>query len=321
MRPRTLAYVVVGACAAIASAAAQPSHNVVLNGVRFWYRVAGSTKPGAPTVVYLHGGPGYNSYSFSVLIGPRLERSLRMVYFDERGSGRSERPWTGHYQLDTMVADVEALRRTLGLSTIALIGHSFGGTLALEYAARYPEHVSRMVLVSAFSDHAQTCRERRERATAAYPDAFARVAADTITSNGTRRGDCEMEFLALSQQQFDVLNNAAQFVDSTYRLRQDSIDAASGLSNTGEVGHALAAAGLYDTYQFRAYDRLTMPILVAAGRHDGAVGLTAQEALAHALPNARLVIYERSAHFPYVEEPERFAGDVTAFLTAPAKRR
>lgn len=308
-----LALVVFGATA---PADAQSAHEVVLNGVRFWYRVAGNTAPGAPTVVYLHGGPGYNSYSFSVLIGPRLERSLRMVYFDQRGSGRSERPWSGHYQLDTLAADVEALRRTLGLSKIALIGHSFGGTLALEYAARYPQHVSRMVLVSAYSDHAVTCREQRAGATAAYPDAFARMAADTVDSAGRHRSDCEMEFHALSQEQFDRLNNARQFVDSTYRLRQDSIDAVSGLSNTGEMGHALANAGLYDRYEFKAYDRLSMPVLIVAGRHDGAVGLTSQEALARAIPQSRLLIYEHSAHFPYVEEPERFAHDVTTFITA-----
>lgn len=315
MRRAALAYLAVVAFGATAPAHAQSAHNVVLNGVRFWYRVAGSMAPGTPTVVYLHGGPGYNSYSFSVLIGPRLERSLRMVYFDQRGSGRSERPWTGHYQLDTLVADLDALRRALRLSRIALIGHSFGGTLALEYAARYPEHVSRMVLVSAYSDHMVTCREQRARATAAYPDAFARVAADTMDSTGRRRGDCEMEFQALSQEQFDRLNNAGQFVDSTYRLRQDSIDTASGLSNTGEMGHALARAGLYDRYQFTAHDRLSMPVLIVAGRHDGAVGLTSQQALARAIPRSRLLIYEHSAHFPYVEEPERFAHDVTAFLT------
>jgi proline iminopeptidase len=316
---------IIAACGAIATARAQSSprpalatgvHEVVLNGVRLWYRVAGNTAPGAPTVVYLHGGPGYNSYSFSVLIGPRLERALRMVYVDQRGSGRSERPWTGHYQIDTLVADVDALRQSLGPSRIAIIGHSFGGTVALEYAARYPEHLSRMVLVSAFSDHAVTCREQRARATAAYPDAFARVAADTVDSTGRHRSDCEMEFQALSQEQFMQLNNTGQFVDSTYRVRQDSIDGASGLSNTGEIGRALAGAGLYDRYQFTAYSRLTMPVLVVAGRHDGAVGLTAQENLARLLPHARLIVYERSAHFPYVEEPEHFARDVTTFLTA-----
>src|SRR6185437_11360454 len=54
-------------------------HDVVVNGVRLWYRVAGTSKAGTPPVLFLHGGPGYNSYSFAALEGPLLEKSLRMI--------------------------------------------------------------------------------------------------------------------------------------------------------------------------------------------------------------------------------------------------
>src|SRR2546426_5309377 len=123
-------------------------HQVVINNVRLWYRVAGRPAAGVPPVVFLHGGPGQGSYHFAALVGPYLERSLRMVYFDQRGSGKSERPWTGEYSMATLVEDIEGLRRELGVPQIALIGHSFGGTLALEYAATYPAHVARVVIVA-----------------------------------------------------------------------------------------------------------------------------------------------------------------------------
>ena len=131
-------------------------HNEVLNGVRLYYRMAGKSidlagRPSTP-VIFLHGGPGYNSHSFATLAGPRLEQHLQMVYFDQRGCGRSERPWTQAYSIETLVEDIEALRHRLGADKISLIGHSFGGALALEYAVRHPEHVWRMVLVGGFSD-------------------------------------------------------------------------------------------------------------------------------------------------------------------------
>ncbi len=63
-------------------------HEQVLNGVRLHYRVAGEGAPGQPPVLFLHGGPGYNSYSFSKLAGVRLEKHARMVYLDQRGCGR-----------------------------------------------------------------------------------------------------------------------------------------------------------------------------------------------------------------------------------------
>ena len=66
---------------------------------------------------------------------PLFEKSFRMIYLDQRGSGRSERPWTKDYKLQTLVEDVEQLRKTLGVDKLAIIGHSFGGTLAFEYAA------------------------------------------------------------------------------------------------------------------------------------------------------------------------------------------
>ncbi len=126
-RPRHL-----GAQAAPVSAALAPGeHNAVLTGVRFYYRVGGSGSAGAPPVVFLHGGPGQGSEHFEALAGSYMERNLRMVWYDQRGSGFSERPVNRDYALTTMVDDIEALRRELGTPKIALIGHSFGAVLAL----------------------------------------------------------------------------------------------------------------------------------------------------------------------------------------------
>src|SRR4051812_13056082 len=127
--------------------AAPGEHEVVLNGARLWYRIAGQ-QIGAPPILFLHGGPGYNSYSFAALEGGRLESRARVIYLDQRGSGRSERPASRDYGMATLIEDIEALRRTLGVPKLAVMGHSFGGVLALEFAARHPESVSHLILVS-----------------------------------------------------------------------------------------------------------------------------------------------------------------------------
>jgi proline iminopeptidase len=311
---------------AIASSAAEaqtPSglrngeHNVVLNGVRLWYRVAGSPKASTPPVVFLHGGPGYNSYSFAAIEGPLLERNLRMVYFDQRGSGRSERPWTGDYRIQTLVEDVDALRRSLGVGKIALIGHSFGGTLALEYAAAHPDHVAKMVLVDVLWDAPLQCRYRRRALEELRPDAYTRVAKDTVDSAGVRRSDCELEFRGLQGAEREAFSNAMMFPDSARRVVQDSVDKASGLRNTGELSNALFNAGLLN-YQFNKLDRLTMPVLVIVGGRDRAVGGPPQEVLSARLPHGKLVELPKGGHFPYLEEPERFTREVAAFIAAPS---
>jgi proline iminopeptidase len=244
-----------------------------------------------------------------------------MIYLDQRGSGRSERPWTRHYQLDTLVADIEALRAALGVRRLALVGHSFGGTLAVEYAAAHPDRVARLVLVSAATDLPAACHARVTWLAAHYPTelsrARARAAADT---SATASSDCALAFSALSGDTLMAYNNAVMFPDSVLRVRQDSVDAASGLRNTGELSRAQLGASLL-TYRFSRPERLTMPVLILAGRHDSAIGLEPQRALAQRLPNARIVEYEHGGHFLYLDEPEHFASDVTAFVTAPTGER
>ena len=144
----------------------------VLNGVQLWYRVSGAAVQGRAPLLSLHGGPGYNSYSFEKTIGPRLERRMQVVYFDQRGSGRSERPAGGDYSMNTLVEDVEALRRYLGVPQIALLGHSFGATIALEYATRYPEHVQKLIVTNGAADMPQTWQDWGREIEAWYPQAW-----------------------------------------------------------------------------------------------------------------------------------------------------
>lgn len=288
-------------------------HDVVVNGIRLWYRVAGTSAPGAPPVLFLHGGPGYNSYTFAQIEGPLLEKQLRMVYLDQRGSGRSERPWTRDYKMSTLVEDVDALRRSLGANQLAVIGHSFGGTLALEYAAAHPEHVSKLVLVDILYDAPTQCRFRAQSLAQLRPGAYARVAKDTVDSAGVRRSDCELEFRALRGAEREALSNEMMFPDSTRRKLQDSLDRVSGLRNTGELSNALFTAGLL-SYRFTAFDRLTMPVLVIVGGKDRAVGGQPMRDLAKRVPHGQLVELPKGGHFPYLEEPEAFAREVTRFI-------
>ena len=296
-----------------APALATGEHQVVVNGVRLWYRVAGTSASSTPPVLFLHGGPGYNSYSFAQLEGPLLEKKLRMIYLDQRGSGRSERPWTRDYKMQTLVEDIEQLRQMLGVHKLSIVGHSFGGTLALEYAAAHPEHVAKLVLVDILYDAQVQCRYRAQGLKELRPEAYARVAKDTVDSAGVMRSFCELEFRGLRGAERESFSNEMMFPDSMRRKAQERVDSASGLRNTGELSNALFSAGLLN-YQFKAFDRLTMPVLVVVGGKDRAVGGPPMAELARRLPNARLLTLPRGGHFAYLEEPEAFAEHVGQFL-------
>lgn len=312
----SLAFVVLAlpACSAgpepSVPAAEAGEHTVVLNGVRHWYRVAGRAEATPEPVVFLHGGPGQGSVHFAELAGPHLEESLRMVYFDQRASGRSERSPDGAYTLDMLVADLDALRDTLGAERVALMGQSFGGTLALEYAAAHPERVSALVFVSGMWDIALQCRLRNRTLAERAPEAYETVRA---AAEGEGRDDC-LEFRAFATPEAQTAyTNAIMFPDSTVRVRMEEVERAHGYHNQGTLGGGLFRSGL-GTYEFRAYERLTMPVLVIAGRHDGTARPEGLRELAGRLPNASYFEYENSGHFVYLDEPERFARDVSAFL-------
>lgn len=313
MRLRVLPLFLLLACA---SRQGQPGpHEVVLNGARHYYRIGGSAPAGTPPVVFLHGGPGQGSEHFDGLAGPFMERELRMVYFDQRGSGASERPASGDYALSTLVEDIEALRRTLGAPKLALIGHSFGSVLALEYAAKYPDKVSHLIVVSGLWDTHLQCRLRLERLAKLRPEVYARVRGDTIREDGTRRNDCDLELRGRNSLGEDRYNIEAMFPDPAVAARIDSVNAARGVRNTGEAEQALFAAGLLQ-YRFTAFSRITMPALIVAGKFDGAALPAGLRELARVLPRARYVEYEHSGHFVYLDEPDRFAREVSAFILA-----
>lgn len=291
---------------------AEGPHTLVVDGVRLWYCVAGSAHPEAPPLLFLHGGPGEGSLRFAALGGPYLEPFLQVVHFDQRGSGRSERPWTRAYSLDRLVEDVEALRRALDVPRMAVMGHSFGVALALEYAAKYPDHVSHLVLAAGLSDAILSGRSQCRRLAEVNPEAHTRAITAPDGTRATDPANCSVS-RAFRGPELEAFFRANMFPDSSTRIRLDSLQAASGLRNTGEMGGALFEAGLA-RWRFTRHDRLTMPVLIIAGRHDHQVGLEGPQELARALPKARLLIYEQSGHFMYVEEPERFARDVAEFI-------
>ncbi len=325
-------FTVICSClAGLAEAAGQSplslgEHQTVQNGVKLWYKVAGQRHPGQAPVLFLHGGPGYNSYSFEETIGAKLEPHMQIVYLDERGSGRSERPASGDYRMASLVEDIEALRRSFNVPQLTLMGHSFGGTIALEYAAKYPQQVQKLIILDGVSDAPRTFALWRSEIQERYPAAWKRA---LLASGGmalrqaeAQHGPCSIakaefavEMSALHSVDGQAFHNWQQFVDQRYQHEQSVLDNASGLQNTGELSNTYFGSNSeFPCYRFTAYGQLTMPALIIVGKHDGAVGTDQMRRLAAELPNARFDEFDKSAHFVYAEQPIKFVQDLDAFL-------
>jgi proline iminopeptidase len=216
-----------------------------------------------------------------------------------------------------MVEDIEALRKQLGVPRLALMGHSFGGALALEYAAAYPQHVAKLVLVSAASSIPDACAARVAFLAQRYPADLAKARSAAAEAAAAERkespDDCFFAFNSVPDEIRERVNDETMFPDMKLVAEQRAVDAKSGLRNTGELGGALWNNGFL-SYRFTRFERLTMPVLVLAGGEDHAIGLPAQRALAKQLPKATLVEYPGAGHFPYLDAPQRFSEDVVRFL-------
>ncbi len=281
-----------------------------LNGIRHWYRVAAAERGTVPLVI-VHGGPGGNVWNFERTIGPELERFSTVVYYEQRGSGRSAPPASkDDYSVPLLVSDLDALRRHLGVERMALLGFSFGGELALEYALAHPEGVDRLLLQAPSVGPA----ERQDLIQLHGFESITTGELNAVVRALLREPGPPGERLEKVWGRVDSATvDRFLFEDPALARRNRAMWKESGLRNTGDMHRALLRNRNPEPLALRAR-AVTAPVLVLVGLHDRNVGVDPARDLVRALPDARLVLFERSAHFPDMEEPGKYAAAVRDFL-------
>ena len=268
---------------------------------------------GLPIVV-VHGGPDFDHCYFLPELD-RLADSFRLVYYDQRGRGRSVAGVLPEdVTLRSDVEDLDRVRSRFGLESIAVLGHSWGGVVAMEYAIRHPDRVTRLILLDTGPAAAVDWRRFREELARSRPadvDAMRAIAA----TEAYMRGDLEAE-AAYYRIHFRITIRRPEDLDLLVaRLR----------SNFTEQGVVLARAiehRLYeDTSQsadwdlFPALRGLEVPTLALHGEDDF-VPLEFAARIAETVPGARLSVLPGCGHFTYLEAPERVFEEVSRFCGA-----
>lgn len=273
---------------------------------KIWFKVSGS-KNSSP-VFYLHGGPGYASYSFQNSIGPELEKRLQMIYFDQRDCGYSkEVAADAPLTIEALVSDIEALRQHLGLNTINLLGHSFGGLLAIEYARKYPSAVDKMVLI----DISGNLRAVIQHQIASILKIAARFFPDLFTTLEAIAGS-SLSSIAKLKSMYDlcdelVLESQLYWFNDKGREQNALLDIQAGFpKGESRLVSELMASGYLESDHPELMQRLSHPAILFSGRYSQCVGerniITAAEKWG--IP---LVWFEQSGHLPHIEEPQAFA--------------
>ncbi|WP_335964444.1 alpha/beta fold hydrolase [Galbibacter sp. PAP.153] len=266
------------------------------SGVRLYAKKAGK----GPVCIFVHGGPGAWSKSFEDLGGNKLEEQLSMIYLDQRGCGRSGNPADNDYSLDSMVDDIEQVRQNLGTEKVYILSHSFGGILAVNYAAKYPQHVKGLILANStlnllYSVNGQT-------------DYINSLLGTNFTASGPE----------------DVFPT---FIEATKQLNEEGLDY-KRLSDIEENVEKVDSVDLTSpsTYQFaqnalridaylKDYTTITpniaCPVLIITGKKDHAIGVDHYKAFK--FPNQEVVSIN-GGHILYFENNKAFVDAIFSFV-------
>jgi proline iminopeptidase len=283
------------------SIASDTSGLVKVRDVSLFVEVVGEGKP----LVLMHGGPGADHWTLLPL-RPLRDR-FTLVFYDHRCNGRSVGAPVSSMTWDSLTADADALRERLGFERWAVIGHSFGGHVALEYALRYPERLTHLVLMDTGGDSTWA----RERA----PELLIKRGYNPKKVELVRRffhGDfAPSEMIPILMR----IGDAYSYHPNLWLTIGDLV---RGEWHTKLRPEAMIYAAKQLLPGWSVMDRLgeiKTPTLLVAGSDDFLFPPEHQLELAARIPNSRLQIIDRAGHNPHSEHPGKVISAVAEFLS------
>lgn len=259
---------------------------------------------GAP-VICLPGGPMRDSAYLGDLGG--LSAHFQLIMLDLRGTGHSAIPEdASSYRCDRLVDDVEALREHLDLDQMVLLGHSAGANLAVLYAARHPTRVRRLALVTPSTRAvgiSATAEARRDVAELRQDEPWFATAFEALETIMAGDGGKD-EWDAIAPFRYGRWDAAAQ-ADYASDEEQKNTDASAAFGAEGAFAPDVTRTALA---------RFDAPVLMLAGEVDlNTIPSDAAE-FAELFPNSTLVVQPGAGHSPWLDDADRFAATVAAFL-------
>jgi proline iminopeptidase len=265
------------------------------------YETFGSASQATPVIV-ANGGPGLSHiYMLQNDVWTRLSHNRQIVFYDQRGTGKSKRVSPdAPFGMDAQVADMEAVRAKFGLQKFDLVGDSYGGLLAMAYAAAHPEHIEKLIL----SDSAAPAWKDIVRVLPdVFPDVLEQITAREKSATGTDAADQRIRdhFLMLfySEANRDAYLAGVKDLESVPQVSAAVQKATRSLDLTPEL------------------PKFKFPTMVITGRYDMNVTPLTAWNIYKAIPGAKFVVFEKSGHLPSYEEPDKYVSVVDAFLSLP----
>jgi proline iminopeptidase len=268
---------------------------IKVNDYELYVNLIGNGEP----IVFLHGGPGSEHRFFLPHMIP-LSKKFKLVFYDQRGCGKSDLSESDQYSMKNEVENLEALRVQLGFEKMNLFGESWGTMLALLYATTYPERVNKILLTGAIG----------------------------VTSKGLERFGKELENrmteddkAKLSKLEENLKNGNSSrddifyILDPYYVFSQETLKRKEKTTFNHEVNKAIGMDMLnnYDVTE-NIHKITNIPVLVAQGSHDILTPSIIKELLTDHIPHMKLMEIEKCGHWTVVEQPEKMCDVALSFF-------
>jgi len=273
-----------------------------VNGAEIYYKSFGKGEP----LIVLHGGPGFDHHH--MLPFADLADEYNVIFYDQRGSGDSSgKVDSASITMDNFVEDLEALRKTLKLGKINLLGHSWGSSLAMFYGIKYPENLQSLILLS--------------------PVGISFEFMEQFGMNMQANSDMvDLEKMVHIQQSDEFINGDAEKVAEYWRLavkpmfydkskvaEMDWTFGENSMKNQAAVGDLL----MMNLGDYNIGDDLSVikcPVMIMHGDKDP-LPLDGAKKAHQSIPGSRLKILKNSGHFIFIESRENVMKEIRTFLS------
>lgn len=284
---------------------------VPFRGYKTWYRVVGDhEEPGMLPLLCLHGGPGATHDYFESL-EELSATGRRVILYDQLGWGNSDHPnnpslWT----IALFVEELGMIRHALALERVHVLGHSWGGMLAMEYALTQPEGLASLILSNTAASMLEW-RAEANRLVAELPLEVQQTIRKHESQGTTDSPEYQEACRVFSRRHAeDHIDPKPEWVKQAFtKLENNEV-----LLTMWGPSAFYATGTLIDWDITHQLSEIRLPTLVIAARYDEATPALA-ETVQRGIPGSELTIFENSAHFAHIEEAERYVQVLGQFLS------
>ncbi len=273
-----------------------------INGTSLFIREMGSGSP----IIIIHGGPGLNHSYFLPHLNS-LATKYRLIFYDQRACGNSSGSLDStQMSLSLFVEDIEEIRKSLKLGKIGILAHSWGGLVAMNYASKYSENLSALILSNSVSPKfGEFEKETNQRLKLRISAEDSILRSEILKSAEFKTGNLE------SYTKLFKLSFKPSFYYSSSLEKMQLILPGDFLAKRKVLFFMTKELSEYDFYDNLKI--ISCPVLVIHGSYDG-MPLNLSQKIHACIPNSKLIVIKNAGHFPFIDKPKKFSAVVSQFL-------